>query len=334
MQAKITGVGKYVPPRVVKNTDLEKLMNTSDEWIRQRTGIEERRWVDEGTTTTSMALEASLEALKDAGKTADDVDAIVFATLSPEYVFPGSGVLLQKLLCPDRPIPAIDIRNQCSGFLYSLSVADAWVKTGVYKCVLVVGSEVHSTGLDKTPEGRDISVLFGDGAGVVVVEPTANASEGILVTKLHSEGQYADKLWIRRPSSADFPRLKKETQSIDESFFPYMDGKYVFKNAVTRMCEVLVEACKAIKVQPKDIDFLIAHQANLRINQMVMQQMEMPEHKTINTLQKYGNTTAGTLPITMEEAQNKGLLKKGDLVAMVAFGSGFTWGASLLRWAK
>ncbi|MDZ4676426.1 MAG: beta-ketoacyl-ACP synthase III [Oligoflexia bacterium] len=334
MQSKISGVGKYVPPRVVKNQELEALMNTSDEWIRQRTGIEERRWAEPGTSTSSMAFEAAKEALIDAGKTADDVDCIVFATVSPDFCFPGCGVILQKLLTPNRTIPAIDIRNQCAGFLYSLSVADAWIKTGVYKCILVVGSEVHSTGLNKTPAGRDISVLFGDGAGAVVVEPTHNANEGIILTKLHSEGQNAEKLWCHRPSSADYPRLNINEQIIDESFYPHMDGKFVFKNAVTRMCEVLAEACAEAKINLKDIDFVIAHQANLRINQMVMQQLEMPPEKTINTLQKYGNTTAGTIPITMEEAQTHKLLKKGDLVALVAFGSGFTWGATLLRWAK
>jgi 3-oxoacyl-[acyl-carrier-protein] synthase III len=329
---RVAGVGKYVPPKVVKNADLEAMMNTSDEWIRQRTGIEERRWAEPGETTAGMGHKAALAALKDAGKTADDVDAIIFATISPDLFFPGSGVLLQRMLCPERTIPALDIRNQCSGFLYSLSIADAWIKTGTYKSVLIIGSEIHSTGLDQTPEGRDISVLFGDGAGAVLLEATTDAKKGVLVTKLYSEGQHAEKLWCHRPSSNDFPRIKKGETVNDLSFFPYMDGKFVFKNAVTRMCEAIVDSCKAANVNLKDIDFVLAHQANLRINMMVMQQLEIPAHKTLNTLMKYGNTTAATLPIGMQEAKQAGMLKDGQLVALVAFGSGFTWGASLLRW--
>jgi 3-oxoacyl-[acyl-carrier-protein] synthase III len=329
--SKITGVGKYVPPRVVKNSELETLMSTTDEWIRQRTGIEERRWAEPGMTTTSLAYEASLAALKDARKSASDVDAIVFATLSPDHFFPGCAVLLQKLLCSEKPVPAIDVRNQCSGFLYGLSVADAWVKTGTYKCVLLVGSEIHSSGLDQSPEGRDISVLFGDGAGAVVIEAVEDSKKGILTTVLHSEGQFADKLWTPRPSSADFPRLKKGNVVIDQSFFPSMDGKFVFKNAVSRMCEVIHEACAKINVEVQDIDFVLAHQANLRINSMVLEMLKIPPEKTLNTLQKYGNTTAATLPIGMQEAKEQGILKEGQLLAMVAFGSGFTWGASLMR---
>lgn len=330
--AKITGVGKYVPPRVVKNADLEPLMDTTDEWIQQRTGIRERRWAEAGMTTSGMAHEAAVAALKDSGRQPSDVDAIIFATLSPDYFFPGCAVLLQKTLCPDRPVASLDIRNQCSGFLYSLSVADGWVNSGMYKCVLVVGSEIHSTGLDISTEGRDIAVLFGDGAGAVVVEPSGKG-EGLLITKLHGEGQYADKLWIQKPSSSDFPRLKKGEMTIGRDFFPEMDGRFVFKHAVTRMCEVIWEACQAIKMKPAEIDFVLAHQANLRINTMVMQELKIPENKTLNTLQKYGNTTAATIPIGMEEAKRAGLLKKGDLVALVAFGSGFTWGATLLRWS-
>jgi len=331
MRARISGVGKYVPPRVVKNADLEKLMNTSDEWIRQRTGIEERRWIDPGNSTSEMGYLASLEALKDAGKSPEDVDAIIFATLSPDFFFPGCGVILQNKLCPNRTVPALDVRNQCSGFVYGLSVADAWIKSGTYKCILLVGSETHSTGLDQSPEGREISVLFGDGAGAVVVEPS-KSEEGILATKLHSEGIHVDKLWCQKPSSSDFPRLHKGTQEIDRSFFPYWDGKYVFKNAVTRMCEVLVETTKAAGFDVKDLDFVIPHQANLRINSMVLEQLEIPSNKTYATLPKYGNTTAATIPLTMEEAKRAGALKKGQLVAMVAFGSGFTWGASVMRY--
>jgi len=330
IKAKITGVGKYLPPRIIKNKDLEEMMNTSDDWIKQRTGIEERRWAEPGTTTTGMGAQAALAALKDAGKSPDDIDAIIFATLSADYFFPGCGVLLQSELKLKKTVPALDVRNQCSGFLYSLSIADGWIRTGQYKCVLIVGSEIHSSGLDKSPEGRDISVIFGDGAGAVLIEPSESRS-GILVTKLHSEGEFAQKLWCHRPSSADFPRVLKGQNNLDQTFFPSMDGKFVFKHAVCRMIEVLTESSAAIDSRPSDIDFLIAHQANLRINSMVMEQLQIPLHKSLNTIQKYGNTTAATLPIGMEEAKKAGLLKEGALVAMVAFGSGFTWGASLMR---
>lgn len=329
---KITGLGMHVPPRVVKNSDLEKVMETSDEWIRQRTGIEERRWAEPGMSTSGLALEAAKVALKDAGKTPDDIDAIIFATLSSDYVFPGCGVVLQSLLMPERYVPALDIRNQCSGFIYGLSVADGWIRSGQYKCVLLVGAEIHSNGLDMSPTGRDVGVLFGDGAGAVILEPT-DKDEGLLVTKIHSEGKYADKLWVQKPSSSLWPRIPKgKAVEIDESYFPQMEGKVVFKHAITRMCEVLVEATASIGKTVKDIDFVIAHQANLRINQMVLEQLGLPQDKTLNTLMKYGNTTAATLPIGMFEARKAGLLKKGQLVATVAFGSGFTWGSNLIRW--
>ncbi len=332
-RSRISGVGKFLPPRIVKNQDLEKLMNTSDEWIKQRTGIEERRWIEPGMTNAAMGHEAAVQALKDAQKTPEDIDAIIYATLSPDHFFPGCGVMIQKSLCPGKTVPALDIKNQCSGFLYALSVADAWIKSGIYNCVLIVGGEIHSTGLDQSPEGRDIGVLFGDGAGAVIVEPTDKTGDGILVTKLHSEGEHLEKLWCHGPSSSDFPRLIKGSQVIGESYFPSMDGRFVFKNAVTRMCEVMVESCQSIGVKVKDIDFVVAHQANLRINSMVLEQLEVPAHKTLNTLQKYGNTTAATLPIGLQEAKEGGLLKPGQLVAMVAFGSGFTWGATLIRWS-
>jgi 3-oxoacyl-[acyl-carrier-protein] synthase-3 len=332
LKSKITGVGKFLPPQVIKNSDLEKLMNTSDDWIKQRTGIEERRWAEPGMTVAGLGFEAAKQALLDAGKKPEDVDAIIFATLSPDHFFPGSGVLLQKMLCEKKTVPALDVRNQCSGFLYSLSIADSWIKCENYKCVLVVGAEIHSTGLDKSPEGRDIGVLFGDGAGAVIVEPSFDEGS-ILTTVLHSEGEFADKLWTPSPSSSEFPRLQKGTMEIGQKFFPTMDGKFVFKHAVTRMCEVLGEACVKGKVNLSDIDFVLAHQANLRINLMVLETLKIPSHKTLNTLQKYGNTTAATLPIGMQEAKAEGLLKKGDLVAMVAFGSGFTWGASLMKWS-
>jgi 3-oxoacyl-[acyl-carrier-protein] synthase-3 len=330
VRARITGAGMYVPPTVIKNKDIEKLMNTSDDWIKQRSGIEERHWVEEGVTTTSLAVKATIHALKDANKKPEDIDAIIFATLSPDFYFPGCGVLLQREIIPEKTIPALDVRNQCSGFLYSLSIADGWIRSGQYKCILVVGSEIHSTGLDLSPEGRDVGVLFGDGAGAVIVEPSTDQS-GIIVTKLHSEGQHAERLWLQRPSSADFNRVVKGKQKLDRSFFPEMDGRFVFKHAVTRMCEVLVEVTASQNLKPQDIDFLIAHQANLRINTMVMEQLGIPLDRTLSTIEKYGNTTAATLPIGFDAAKKAGLLKPGQLVALVAFGSGFTWGATLMR---
>jgi len=332
IRARITGLGKCVPKRVVTNHDLEKLMDTTDEWIVQRTGIHERRWAEPGVETgASMAAEACRGALKNAGRSMDDVDAIIYATIHSDWLFPGGGVQLQDLLCPDRPIPALDVRDQCSGFLYALSVADSWIRTGTYKTILVVGAEVQSTSLDVTTRGRDIAVLFGDGAGAALLEATTSPEEGIINVVLHSEGKYANKLWTQKPSTSDFPRIAPRLLE-DPGVFPYMDGKFVFKHAVTRMCEVMGEALNKARLRPEQIDFVIAHQANMRINQMVLQQLGIGENKTFHTLPKYGNTTAATIPITMCEAREAGHIKKGDVVAMVGFGSGFTWGASLMRW--
>ncbi|OFZ10618.1 MAG: 3-oxoacyl-ACP synthase [Bdellovibrionales bacterium RBG_16_40_8] len=331
MNSRIVSTGMYVPPKVVTNFDLEKMMDTSDDWIKQRSGIKERRWVEPGETTLSMAAKASLQALERANLKPDDIDMIIFGCLVSDYIFPGTGCLLQKELGFTRTIPALDIRNQCSGFVYSISLADALIKSGQYKRILIVGSEVHSTSLDKTTRGRDVSVLFGDGAGAMIVESCDNSQSKIIDSELHSEGQYAESLAILKPSPNDFPRLKADSGPGAE-IYPYMDGKLVFKNAVIRMTEVMKNILNRNSLTTKDVDFVIAHQANMRINQMVLNQLEMPFEKTHHTLDRYGNTTMATIPITFDEAVLLGKIKRGDLVVFVAFGAGFTWGANLLRY--
>ena len=328
-RSRISGTGMFVPPHVVKNKDLEKMMDTSDEWIQQRSGILERRWV-ETETTLSMAVEAAKQAMAKAKITADDIDAIIFGALMTDYVFPGTGVLLQRELGCKSHVPALDIRNQCSGFLYGMSVADAWIRAGVYKRVLLVGSEIHSTSLDKTTQGRDVAVLFGDGAGAAIIEESQGESY-IVDTVLHSEGKYAENLAVLKPSSNDHPRIRSEGWP-DNGHFPYMEGRLVFKHAVTRMTEVIGEILAKNNLQPSDIDFVIAHQANARINNMVLENLGIPPEKTHNTLERFGNTTMATIPITFDEAIELGKIKRGNLVAFVAFGAGFTWGASLLKY--
>jgi 3-oxoacyl-[acyl-carrier-protein] synthase-3 len=331
MFSRIASTGFYVPPKVVTNKDLETMMDTSDEWIQQRSGIKERRWVEPGETTLSMATKASEQALKNAGLVADDIDLILFGALITDYVFPGTGCLLQKSLGFSRTVPAIDIRNQCSGFVYGLNIADALIRSGQYKRVLLVGSEIHSTSLNKTTEGRDVSVLFGDGAGAAVLEATTDKNSCVVDSVLHAEGQFADILALKKPSPNDFPRIENPPK-ITPEWYPYMEGRLVFKNAVTRMVEVMTELLERNNLKPSDLDFVIAHQANMRINQMVLQQLSIPFEKTHHTLDRYGNTTMATIPITFHEAVELGKIKRGDLVAFVAFGAGFTWGANLIRY--
>ena len=331
VKTKLTSFGHYLPKRVVPNTELEKYMETSDEWIQQRSGIKERRWVTEGETTLSMATEASKMALDKAGVTADDVDAIIFSALVTDHIFPGTGCLLQESLGCKNPIPALDIRNQCSAFLYSLSIADAWIRSGMYKRVLITASEIHSTSLDISDRGRDIAVLFGDGAASCLVEATEEENCGVIDTMIASEGKNAEKLFIGKPSSNDHPRLSPKTE-IGRDFFPYMDGKFVFKNAIYRMTESMHQILKRNDFTPGDVDFVVAHQANMRINHMVLEQLEIPIEKTHHTIEFAGNTTAATIPLTLGDAVEKGKVKRGDLVALTAFGSGFTWGSSLLRY--
>lgn len=330
-KAKIAGVGHYVPEQVVTNRDLEKLMDTSHEWIVERTGIEERRYFTEGVdTTANMGTKAARKALDMAGLEPTDLGMIIFATLSPDYVFPGSGVLVERELGL-KSIPALDVRNQCSGFIYALSVADQFIKTGMYDHILVVGSEIHSSGLDFSDRGRAVSVIFGDGAGAVVLSPAGEGEEGILSTHLHADGELAEELACLDPSSNKKERLTKEM--IDSgTIYPYMNGQAVFKNAVVRFPEVIQEALEYNHLKPADIDMLIPHQANLRITNFVQQRMGLPEEKVYSNIQRYGNTTAASVPLALSEAVEQGKIKKGDLVCLAAFGSGFTWASALLRW--
>lgn len=331
--SQILGVGSYTPEWVVRNDDLRAMMDTSDEWIRQRTGIEERRWVDQKSATGSsdLALEASQRALKSAGVDKSELDAIVFATLSPDHDFPGTGCFLQAKL--DVPgIPAIDIRQQCTGFIYGMSIADQFIRSGTYKKVLVVGAEVHSKGLDKTTRGRDVAVLFGDGAGAVVMGATEDAQGSRMYSAhLHADGKFAKELWLPLPGMAHpGERLSAELLNGDE--YPYMNGKTVFIHATRKMPEAIQEALQANSLKIEDIDLFLFHQANLRINEMVGKQLGIPEEKVFNTIQKFGNTTAATIPIGMDEAVRVGKLKKGMLVATAAFGSGFTWASAVFRY--
>jgi len=330
--AYIAGVGHYVASRVVKNAELEPLMDTSDAWIQERTGIQERRWFEEGTdTTANMGAHAARKALAMAGVTADDVQLIVFATLSPDYFFPGSGVLLQRELGMTNNCPALDVRNQCSGFIYALSVADQFVRTGMYDTVLVVGSEIHSSGLDKSPTGRGVSVIFGDGAGAAVVRPSLAEGQGILSTHLYAQGEFAEELIVKEPSSNRDNRNQRMMEN-EQDLYPYMNGQNVFKHAVVRFPQVIKEALDQNGYQAADLDLLIPHQANLRISQYVQQKMGLPDHKVFNNIQRYGNTTAASVPIALSEAVEHGRIKRGDLVCLAAFGSGFTWASALLKW--
>lgn len=330
--SRIIGLGKYVPDHVVTNDDLSKMMDTSDEWIQERTGIKERRWIKKGTDDTSaiMGSKAARIAIERAGLTKDDIDFIVFATLSPDYYFPGCGVQIQDML-DMKTIGALDIRNQCSGFVYAISVADQFIKTGMYKNVLVIGAEYHSNGLDKTTRGRGVTVIFGDGAGAAVLTREEDNTKGILSTHLHSEGKYADKLIVASPSIAHWiPEIMDSEE--DLSYFPYMDGTFVFKHAVVRFSEAIVEGLTANNLKKEDIDMLIPHQANLRIAQFIQQKFGLRDDQVFNNIMKYGNTTAASVIIALTEAWEEGKIKAGDHVVLAAFGSGFTWGSVIIKW--
>ena len=332
IMSKIKGVGYFVPENIVKNKDLEELMDTSDKWIQERTGIQERRWVNDNKTSTSlMGTYAAEDAIKDAGLKNDDIDFIIFSTLSPDYYFPGSGVLLQRNL-GIKEIGALDVRNQCSGFLYGLSVADQYIKSGMYKNILVVGSEIHSGGLDKTSRGRAVSVIFGDGAGAVVVS-SSNTNSGILSTHLHSEGKYAEELALIKPATTFWiDKIIEDGNEDGTGYSPKMNGNFVFKNAVIRFEEVINEALNYSNLSSKDISLLIPHQANLRISQYIQSRLKLSNTQVFNNIMKYGNTTAASIPIALKEALDKGKLKKGDILCLAAFGSGFTWASALIRW--
>jgi 3-oxoacyl-[acyl-carrier-protein] synthase III len=331
--SRIIGLGKYLPDNVVTNDDLSKMMDTNDEWIQERTGIQERRWIKEGTDDTSavMGAKAARIAIERAGLTKDDIDFIVFATLSPDYYFPGCGVQIQDML-DMKTVGALDVRNQCSGFVYAISVADQFIKTGMYKNVLVIGAEYHSNGLDKTTRGRGVTVIFGDGAGAAVLTREADNTKGILSTHLFSEGKYADKLIVASPSIKHWVPEILESPEGDVSYFPYMDGTFVFKHAVVRFSEAIIEGLKANNLQKEAIDMLIPHQANLRIAQFIQKKFGLRDDQVFNNIIKYGNTTAASIIIALTEAWEEGKIKDGDHVVLAAFGSGFTWGSAIIKW--
>lgn len=329
--ACISGLGFYVPETIVTNHDLEKLMDTNDAWITERSGIKQRRFFTEGKdTVASMGARASEIAMQRAGVTAEEIDFIIFATLSPDYYFPGSGVLLQREL-PFRNIGALDVRTQCTGFIYALSIADQFIKSGMYQNILVVGSEIQSNILECSTRNRDFAVLFGDGAGAVVVQRAKDDTSKILSTHLHSEGKYAEDLILEHPTS----RLKNRHDPniiAEGKHLPFMRGNAVFKHAVTRFPEAIMEALNANNLQISDIDMLVPHQANLRISKAVQEKMGLPDEKVYNNIDRYGNTTAATIPIALTELWEMDKLKKGDLICLAAFGSGFTWASALIRW--
>ncbi|NML19810.1 ketoacyl-ACP synthase III [Pseudoflavitalea sp. G-6-1-2] len=348
IRSVIAGIGKYVPENVVTNQDLTRYMETSDEWIQERTGIKERRYAHRTEeTTTTMGVKAAEIAIERAGITPQDIDFIVFATLSPDYYFPGCGVLVQRAM-KMKEIGALDVRNQCSGFVYALSVADQFIRGGMYKNVLVIGAEKHSFGLDFSTRGRAISVIFGDGAGAVVLQPSTDENRGILSTHLHSDGESAEILAMYNPGThanhwmeqklADFDEAEigemfMSHQMIDKAQnYPFMDGPSVFKKAVVKFPEVIMEALNQNNYKPSDLTMLIPHQANLRIAQFVQQKLGLRDDQVHNNIQKYGNTTAASVPIALCEAWEDGKIKKGDLVCLAAFGSGFTWASALLKW--
>lgn len=334
--SKITGLGHYVPQNIVTNDDLSKIIDTSDEWIKERTGISERRHVvkSDGDTTTTMGVKAAKTAIERAGLDKEDIDFIIFATLSPDYYFPGPGVLVQRDLEMKRTVGALDVRNQCSGFIYALSVADQFIKTGMYKNILIIGSELHSTGLDMTTRGRGVSVIFGDGAGAAVLSREEDTSKGILSTHLHSEGQHAEELALTAPGMGGrwVTDIVADNNPDDESYYPYMNGQFVFKNAVVRFSEVIKEGLEANNLEVSDIDMLIPHQANLRISQFIQQKFGLSDDKVYNNIMRYGNTTAASIPIALTEAWEQGKIREGDTVVLAAFGSGFTWGSAIVRW--
>lgn len=351
LYSKIAGIGKYLPSRVVTNNDLTAVMETTDEWIQERTGIKERRYtIRHEETTTTMGARAAEVAIERAGISKDDIDFIIFATLSPDYYFPGCGVLVQREMgITGTECGALDIRNQCSGFVYALSIADQFIKAGMYKNVLAIGSETHSMGLDFSTNGRNVSVIFGDGAGAVVMQPSTSEEHAVLATSLHSDGTYAEKLALISPGAhggyhdesiemygykeALYGEMFVTQKMLDDGMmYPYMDGQFVFKLAVQKFPEVILETLGKAGLQTSDIDMLVPHQANLRISQFVQKKLGLSDDKVWNNIQKYGNTTAASIPIALCEAWEAGKVKPGDLVCLAAFGSGFTWGSAVLRW--
>ena len=332
--SKIIGLGKYLPENVVTNSDLEKIMDTSDSWIQERTGIKERRHIlkGDGNSTSVMGVKAARVAIERAGLVPNDIDFILFATLSTDYYFPGSGVLVQEALEISN-CPAMDIRMQCSGFVYALATADQFIKTGMYQNVLVIGSEYHSGGLDMTTRGRNISVIFGDGAGAVVMSCTTNNEKGILSSHLYSQGKHAKELSLIGPNTGRWvPEIMDINDPNDISYYPYMNGQFVFKNAVVRFAEVIQEGLKKTAWTADQINLLIPHQANLRIAQFVQKKFRLEDDQVFNNIQRYGNTTAASIPIALTEAWEEGKVVEGSKVVLAAFGSGFTWGSVMIQW--
>lgn len=328
------GTGHYVPDRVVTNHDLAQKFETSDAWVRQRTGVVERRHVDFDNApmgSAEMGARAGARAIEAAGITQEDIDLVIFATLSPDKEFPGCGCLAQAHLDIPGGVPALDIRNQCSGFLYGLSVADAFIKAGTYRHVLLIGAECHSSGLEFSDRGRDVTVIFGDGGAAVVLGASDEPDRGVLSVHLHADGRYAEELHVSYPASNEMPRLTPEGLA-EGRHYPRMNGRNVFKHAVVRMPEAVGEALKANGLTTQDIDLLIPHQANLRIAEMVQQRLELSSERVYNNIQKYGNTTAASIPLALDEVVRAGRLKSGDVLCLTAFGAGFTWGSALIRW--
>ncbi|MBN2007734.1 ketoacyl-ACP synthase III [candidate division KSB1 bacterium] len=331
IRSRITGTGFYVPENIVTNADLEKRMDTSDAWIRERSGIVERRHVNTEIGASGLALEATKNALAKANCGPEDIEFIIFATLSPDYIFPGSGCFLQAKLGL-KNIGALDIRNQCTGFIYGLSVADQYIKSGMYKRILVVGAEVQSSGLDMSTRGRDVAVLFGDGAGAAIVEPSDDDTCGILSTHLHADGRYADELCLKEPGSIKLPQRLTHATVDSTNIYPYMNGRQVFKHAIVKFCGAIEECLAANNVSPDQVKLVIPHQANQRITEAVAQRFGFSMDRVFSNIHKYGNTTAASIPIAMDEAVTEGKIKRGDYLVLVAFGSGFTWGSVLIKW--
>lgn len=330
VRSYISATGMYVPENVVTNEDLARLMDTSDEWIRQRSGIKERRHVTDGETPSDLAVKAAKRALEQAGLRPKDIDLLLVATLSPDHYFPGTSSFVQRKLGMETT-PAMDLRAQCSGFIFGLSVANAMVVSGQYKRVLLVGAEVHSRGLDFTDRGRDMAVLFGDGAGAVIIERSPSEEHGIMNTVLHAEGEHAEKLWVQYPTMASSPHCPQS--AIDEGgLHPKMDGKFVFKNAVIRLPQVINETLLPLHLTVKDVDHFLFHQANLRINEFVASSLSISEKNCPYNIDRYGNCSAASIPMLLDECVRSGRIQKGNLVCLAGFGSGFTWGASLMRW--
>ncbi|MGB5673442.1 MAG: beta-ketoacyl-ACP synthase III [Gemmatimonadota bacterium] len=330
VRTEFISTGMYVPERVVTNHELEGMMDTSDEWIRQRSGIEERRWAAEDEGGSDMAKVATERALEAAGMEVDELDCIIVATLSPDHFFPGTGVFLQRKLGV-RDIPCLDIRNQCTGFIYGLEIADAFIKTGQYRRILLVGTEVHSSGIDLSTEGRDTAVLFGDGAAAAILGPTDDADRGVLAVRTHADGRHAEKLWAPAPACIRKPFIS--AQMIEQGLTrPHMEGREVFKHAVTKMPAALREVLEVAGYSIDDLDMVVPHQANMRIAQAVAKGLGLTDDKMYVNIQRYGNTTAASIPIALHECVAEGGIQKGDLVGFTAFGSGFTWGGALVRW--